>query len=179
MATENFSSANFLGQGGFGCFHKGVLPNGIVVAIKQLKAGSGQGEHEFRAEMGDQIWNWPTRMKTALGSARGLHEDCHPKIINRDIKSANILIDNNFEAKVADFGLAKYFPDTDTHVKTITSCYLEPILSATSHEHSPKCSYLDPEYAASGKVTDKSDVYSFGVVLVEFITRETAFLWHS
>ncbi|KAJ0075625.1 hypothetical protein Patl1_34200 [Pistacia atlantica] len=218
MATDNFSSANFLGQGGFGCVHKGVLPNGVVVAIKQLKAGSGQGEREFRAEVeiinrihhrnlvslvgycisgahrllvfefvpnktlyfhlhgdGRPNMEWPTRMKTALGSAKGLaylHEDCHPKVIHRDIKSANILIDNSFEAKtacdsrrhihvnVADFGLAKYFPDADTHVST-------RIMGTFG--------YLDPEYAASGKLTDKSDIYSFGVVLVEFITGKRPF----
>lgn len=107
---------------------------------------------------GRPTMDWPTRMKIALGSARGLaylHEDCQPKIIHRDIKSANILIDNNFEAKVADFGLAKYSLDTDTHVST-------RVMGTFG--------YLAPEYAASGKLTDKSDVFSFGVLLLELIT---------
>ncbi|KAF3450749.1 hypothetical protein FNV43_RR06838 [Rhamnella rubrinervis] len=201
IATNGFSTANFLGQGGFGYVHKGVLPNGKVVAIKQLKAGSGQGEREFRAEVelisrvhhrhlvslvgycisGAQRMliyefipnntlefhlhgkrrpkmNWPTRMKIALGSARGLaylHEDCQPKIIHRDIKAANILLQDNFEAKVADFGLAKISLETDTHVSTRIMGTL---------------GYLAPEYATSGKLTDKSDVFSFGVVLLELIT---------
>lgn len=101
---------------------------------------------------------WPMRMKIALGSAKGLaylHEDCHPKIIHRDIKAANILIDDNFEAKVADFGLAKLALDTDTHVST-------RVMGTFG--------YLAPEYASSGKLSDKSDVFSFGVVLLELIT---------
>ncbi|XP_051147654.1 proline-rich receptor-like protein kinase PERK1 [Andrographis paniculata] len=200
-ATENFSARNLLGQGGFGYVHKGVLSNGLVVAIKQLKVGSGQGEREFQAEVetissvnhkhlvslvghcisetqmllvyefvpnqtlefhlhgkGITPINWATRMKIALGAARGLrylHEDCHPKIIHRDIKSANILLDENFEAKVADFGLARFSADTDTHVST-------RVMGTFG--------YLAPEYALTGKLTEKSDVFSFGVVLLELIT---------
>ncbi|XVE54268.1 hypothetical protein DITRI_Ditri03aG0067000 [Diplodiscus trichospermus] len=200
-ATDGFSDANLLGQGGFGYVHKGVLPNGKEVAIKQLKAGSGQGEREFQAEVeiisrvhhkhlvslvgycitgttrmlvyefvpnntlefhlhgkGRPTMDWPTRMKIALGSAKGLaylHEDCHPKIIHRDIKTANILLDFKFEAMVADFGLAKISSDVNTHVST-------RVMGTFG--------YLAPEYASSGKLTDKSDVFSFGVVLLELIT---------
>ncbi|KAL3535751.1 hypothetical protein ACH5RR_004212 [Cinchona calisaya] len=102
--------------------------------------------------------NWPTRLKIALGAAKGLaylHEECHPKIIHRDIKSANILVDSSFEAKVADFGLAKFVPDFNSHVST-------QIMGTFG--------YLAPEYASSGRITDKSDVFSFGVVLLELIT---------
>ncbi|KAK1414270.1 hypothetical protein QVD17_30014 [Tagetes erecta] len=200
-ATEGFSHANFLGQGGFGYVHKGVLPTGEKVAIKQLKIGSGQGEREFQAEVaiisrvhhkhlvslvgycssglqrmlvyefvpnntlefhlhgkGNNFLNWDMRMKIALGSAKGLaylHEDCHPKIIHRDIKSANILLDNNFEPKVADFGLARFSPETDTHIST-------RVIGTFG--------YLAPEYALTGKLTEKSDVFSFGVMLLELIT---------
>ncbi|XP_021731977.1 proline-rich receptor-like protein kinase PERK15 [Chenopodium quinoa] len=200
LATDNFSSANLLGQGGFGYVHKGVLPNGKEIAVKQLKSGSVQGEREFQAEVetisrvhhrhlvslvghcisGEQRMlvyefisnktldfhlheakppmNWATRLKIAIGAAKGLaylHEDCHPKIIHRDIKASNILIDEEFEAKVADFGLAKFSFDTDTHVST-------RVMGTFG--------YLAPEYASSGKLTEKSDVFSFGVVLLELIT---------
>ncbi|CDO98035.1 unnamed protein product [Coffea canephora] len=102
--------------------------------------------------------NWANRMKIALGSAKGLaylHEDCHPKIIHRDIKAANILLDDDFEAKVADFGLARFYLDTDTHVST-------RVMGTFG--------YLAPEYALTGKLTEKSDIFSFGVMILELIT---------
>ncbi|RWW89836.1 hypothetical protein BHE74_00001109 [Ensete ventricosum] len=102
--------------------------------------------------------DWATRLKIAVGSAKGLaylHEDCHPRIIHRDIKTANILLDDKFEAMVADFGLAKLSSDTNTHVST-------RVMGTFG--------YLAPEYASSGKLTDKSDVFSFGVMLLELIT---------
>ncbi|KAJ4850401.1 hypothetical protein Tsubulata_007053 [Turnera subulata] len=107
---------------------------------------------------GRPTMDWPTRIKIALGSAKGLgylHEDCHPRIIHRDIKAANILLDYNFEAKVADFGLAKLTSDNNTHVST-------RVMGTFG--------YLAPEYASSGKLTEKSDVFSFGVMLLELIT---------
>ncbi|XP_010688211.2 LOW QUALITY PROTEIN: proline-rich receptor-like protein kinase PERK1 [Beta vulgaris subsp. vulgaris] len=201
MATNGFLEANLLGQGGFGFVHKGVLPNGKEIAVKSLRANSGQGEREFEAEVeiisrvhhrhlvslvgycicgsqrllvyefvpnktlefhlhgrGKSPMDWPTRLKVALGAAKGLaylHEDCQPRIIHRDIKVANILLDNSFQAKVADFGLAKLTPEADTHVSTRIMGTL---------------GYLAPEYASSGRLTEKSDVYSFGVMLLELIT---------
>lgn len=107
---------------------------------------------------GQPVMDFPTRMKIALGSAKGLaylHEDCHPRIIHRDIKTANILIDLSFEAKVADFGLAKLSSENYTHVST-------RVMGTFG--------YLAPEYAASGKLTEKSDVFSFGVMLLELVT---------
>ncbi|GLT34526.1 hypothetical protein SLA2020_090350 [Shorea laevis] len=107
---------------------------------------------------GRPVLDWATRIKIAAGAARGiayLHEDCHPRIIHRDIKSSNILLDKNFEARVSDFGLAKLALDTNTHITT-------RVIGTFG--------YMAPEYAASGKLTEKSDVFSFGVVLLELIT---------
>lgn len=99
--------------------------------------------------------NWHMRMKIALDTARGLeylHEHCKPPVIHRDMKSSNILLDSNFNAKLSDFGLAV----TDgAHNKNIK-------LSGT-------LGYVAPEYLLDGKLTDKSDVYAFGVVLLELL----------
>jgi len=114
-------------------------------------------EHHLHGK-GLPVMDWPKRMKIAIGAARGLtylHEDCHPRIIHRDIKSANILLDDAFEAKVADFGLAKLTNDSLTHIST-------RVMGTFG--------YMAPEYAQSGKLTDRSDVFSFGVVLLELIT---------
>ncbi|XP_074558445.1 proline-rich receptor-like protein kinase PERK10 [Curcuma longa] len=108
------------------------------------------------------VMDWTTRVKVAAGAARGiayLHEDCNPKIIHRDIKSSNILLDNNFEAQVSDFGLARLALELDAHTHVTTR-----VMGTFG--------YLAPEYASSGKLTEKSDVFSFGVVLLELITGQ-------
>ncbi|GJM99807.1 hypothetical protein PR202_ga16942 [Eleusine coracana subsp. coracana] len=114
--------------------------------------------HHHLHGRGRPVMDWPTRVKIAAGSARGLaylHEDCHPRIIHRDIKSSNILLDDQFEAQVADFGLARLAENDVTHVST-------RVMGTFG--------YLAPEYASTGKLTEKSDVFSFGVVLLELIT---------
>ncbi|KAJ8756034.1 hypothetical protein K2173_024581 [Erythroxylum novogranatense] len=120
---------------------------------------NGPSTLEFHLHGKDKpTMDWSTRMKIAVGAAKGLaclHEDCCPKIIHRDIKAANILLDYSFEPKVADFGLAKHSLDTDTHVSTRVMGTI---------------GYMAPEYASAGKLTDRSDVFSFGVVLLELIT---------
>ncbi|KAG8638870.1 LRR receptor-like serine/threonine-protein kinase FEI 2 isoform X1 [Manihot esculenta] len=106
----------------------------------------------------EQPLNWSTRLRIALGSARGLaylHHDCSPKIVHRDIKSSNILLDENLEPHVSDFGLAKLLVDEEAHVTTVVAGTF---------------GYLAPEYLQSGRATEKSDVYSFGVLLLEIVT---------
>ncbi|WCJ23213.1 Protein kinase superfamily protein [Euphorbia peplus] len=101
---------------------------------------------------------WEARMKILLGTAKALsylHEAIEPKVVHRDIKSSNILIDDNFEAKISDFGLAKLLGAGKTHITT-------RVMGTFG--------YVAPEYANSGLLNEKSDVYSFGVVLLEAIT---------
>ncbi|KAE8708159.1 putative receptor-like protein kinase [Hibiscus syriacus] len=106
--------------------------------------------------------SWPIRRKIALGTARGLaylHYGAQPAIIHRDIKASNILLDDMFEAKVADFGLAKFTPEGMTHLTTRVA---------------GKMGYVAPEYALYGQLTDRSDVYSFGVTLLELLSGKKA-----
>ncbi|KAJ0525832.1 putative protein kinase RLK-Pelle-LRR-XI-1 family [Helianthus annuus] len=108
---------------------------------------------------GKCLLDWPTRHQIALGVAQGLaylHHDLMPPIIHRDIKSTNILLDRDFQPKVADFGIAKVLRarGKDSTTTIVAGSY----------------GYLAPEYAYSCKATTKCDVYSFGVVLMELIT---------
>ncbi|KAF5206295.1 Kinase family protein [Thalictrum thalictroides] len=101
---------------------------------------------------------WEARIKILLGTAKALaylHEAIEPKVVHRDIKSSNILIDDNFDAKVSDFGLAKMLGAGKSHITT-------RVMGTFG--------YVAPEYANSGLLNEKSDIYSFGVVLLEAIT---------
>lgn len=102
---------------------------------------------------------WDTRYKIAIEAAKGLcylHHDCSPLIVHRDVKSNNILLDSDYEAHVADFGLAKFLQDSGT-----SEC-----MSAIAGSYG----YIAPEYAYTLRVDEKSDVYSFGVVLLELVS---------
>ncbi|KAL9251680.1 putative LRR receptor-like serine/threonine-protein kinase [Drosera capensis] len=205
-ATNDFSPLNKIGEGGFGPVYKGVLPDGKVIAVKQLSAKSMQGNQELINEIGmitalqhpnlvklhgcciqgkelllvyeymennslgrglfgreDVRLNldWTTRKKISLGIAKGLaylHEESSMKIVHRDIKANNVLRDKDMNAKISDFGLAKYDEDENTHIS--------PRVAGTM-------GYMAPEYAMRGYLTPKADVYSFGVVLLEIVSGKT------
>ncbi|KAK9705096.1 hypothetical protein RND81_07G033600 [Saponaria officinalis] len=145
---------NLVGLLGF-CFEQGeqmlvyeFMPNGSL--RDSLSAGKS-GIH----------LDWKRRLRVALGSARGLaylHDLANPPIIHRDVKSTNILLDENMTAKVSDFGLCKLVSDgAKGHVSTQVKGTL---------------GYLDPEYYMTQQLTEKSDVYSYGVVMLELLTAK-------
>nr|KJB34803.1 hypothetical protein B456_006G084600 [Gossypium raimondii] len=179
VATDNFSDANKLGQGGFGAVYKGQLPNGEEIAVKRLSKGSGQGDLEFKTEVQlvaklqhrnlvrllDRIrraeLDWETRFKIIHGIVRGLlylHEDSRLRIIHRDLKASNILLDAEMVPKIADFGMARLFGQDETQGST----------SRIVGTHG----YMAPEYVFHGQFSVKSDVFSFGVLLLEIISGQ-------
>ncbi|CAJ2654946.1 unnamed protein product [Trifolium pratense] len=209
-ATNNFASANKLGQGGFGPVYKGKFQGGQEIAVKRLSSCSGQGFEEFKNEVvliaklqhrnlvrllgycveGDEkmlvyeympnrsldgfifdkklsvLLDWDMRFKIILGIARGLlylHEDSRLRIIHRDLKASNILLDEEKNPKISDFGLARIFGGKDTVANT------ERVVGTYG--------YMSPEYALDGHFSVKSDVFSFGVVVLEIISgkRNTGF----
>ncbi|CAN6178456.1 unnamed protein product [Urochloa humidicola] len=203
-ATDNFSSKNILGKGGFGHVYRGQFPDGTLVAVKRLKDGNAAGgEAQFQTEVemislalhrnllrlygfcmtaterllvypymsngsvasrlkAKPPLDWATRKRIALGAGRGLlylHEQCDPKIIHRDVKAANILLDDYCEAIVGDFGLAKLLDHRDSHVTTA-------VRGTVGH--------IAPEYLSTGQSSEKTDVFGFGILLLELITGQTA-----
>ncbi|KAL1293055.1 hypothetical protein HN51_053633 [Arachis hypogaea] len=131
--------------------------------IYEYMANGNLNEHLSGKATRKKFLTWEDRLQIAVDVAQGLeylHSGCKPPIIHRDIKCTNILLNENFQAKLADLGLSKSFIFSgDTHVSTMVA-------------GTP--GYLDPEYQTSNKLTEKSDVYSFGVVLLKIITGEAA-----
>jgi serine/threonine protein kinase len=212
-ATDNFSDANLIGQGGFATVYRGMLLDSRRIAVKRIRNCTPEGDSEFLNEVqiinnirhrnlvvlrgccvasderqGHQRFliydympngcldehlfgemskarplNWPQRRKIVMGTAKGLaylHDGIEPVIYHRDIKSTNILLDDEMNACVADFGLARIVKKGgESHVTTKV---------AGTH------GYLAPEYALYGHLTDKSDVYSFGVLLLEIMSGRKA-----
>lgn len=106
--------------------------------------------------------DWQKRAAICLGTASGLsflHEEAQPNIVHRDIKASNILLDENFNPKIGDFGLAKLFPDNVTHISTRVAGTM---------------GYLAPEYALLRQLTKKADVYSFGILMLEIISGKSS-----
>ncbi|XP_043807711.1 cysteine-rich receptor-like protein kinase 5 [Manihot esculenta] len=210
-ATENFSQANKIGQGGFGSVYKGQLTNGKEVAVKRLSKNSGQGAEEFKNEamliaklqhrnlvklLGcciqeeeriliyeylsngsldlflfdttrSSFLNWSKRYEIIVGIAREIlyiHQDSRWRIIHRDLKSSNILLDAEMKPKISDFGTARILEDDQIQHKTqrVVGTY----------------GYMSPEYAVLGKFSVKSDVFSFGVILLEIISGKKSNGFH-
>ncbi|CAI9784273.1 unnamed protein product [Fraxinus pennsylvanica] len=175
-ATNNFDPTNKIGEGGFGPVYKGLLSDGTIIAVKQLSSKSKQGNRNqlllvyeymennslaralFGPEEHQLKLDWPTRHKICIGIARGLaylHEESRLKIVHRDIKATNVLLDKNLHPKISDFGLAKLDEEDNTHISTrIAGTF----------------GYMAPEYAMRGYLTDKADVYSFGIVILEIVS---------
>ncbi|XP_028793476.1 receptor-like serine/threonine-protein kinase SD1-7 [Neltuma alba] len=202
-ATNNFSNENQLGQGGFGSVYKGLLDNGLDIAVKRLSQGSRQGTQEFKNEIkvigrlqhrnlvkllgycihkGERMLiyeylpnksldfflfdsnhrmslDWDTRFHIIFGIARGLlylHQDSRLKIIHRDLKASNVLLDATMNPKISDFGMARIFGEDQLEAKTrqIVGTY----------------GYMSPEYVMIGQYSVKSDAFSFGILLLEIIS---------
>ncbi|XP_074575535.1 serine/threonine-protein kinase PCRK1-like [Curcuma longa] len=211
-ATNNFSHALMIGEGGFGCVYRGTIRSpkdpstSFDVAIKRLNRGGNQGHKEWITEVDvlgvadhpnlvkligccaendergiqrllvyeympnrsveDHLslrfattLSWSTRLRIALDAARGLtylHEEGEFQIIFRDLKTSNILLDENWNAKLSDFGLAREGPvDESDHVSTVVVGTM---------------GYAAPEYIETGRLTTKSDIWTYGIVLYELIT---------
>ncbi|KAI3873997.1 hypothetical protein MKW98_001646 [Papaver atlanticum] len=111
---------------------------------------------------GEPGLDWPKRKRVAVGTARGLeylHEHCNPKIIHRDVKAANVLLDEDFEAVVGDFGLAKLVDVRSTNVTT-------QVRGTMGH--------IAPEYLSTGRSSERTDVFGYGMMLLELITGQRA-----
>ncbi|QCD76914.1 brassinosteroid insensitive 1-associated receptor kinase 1 [Vigna unguiculata] len=205
-ATNDFSSANKIGEGGFGPVYKGQLVDGTFIAVKQLSSKSRQGNREFINEIGliscvqhpnlvklhgycaegEQLLlvyeymennslaralfgsenqqlklDWPTRFRICIGIAKGLaflHDESRFKIVHRDIKASNVLLDADLNPKISDFGLARLDETEKTHISTRVAGTI---------------GYMAPEYALWGYLTYKADVYSFGVVVLEIVSGKS------
>ncbi|KAB1199614.1 G-type lectin S-receptor-like serine/threonine-protein kinase RKS1 [Morella rubra] len=202
-ATDNFSLAKRLGQGGFGPVYKGQLANGQEIAVKTLSRSSRQGTDEFKNEVmliarlqhrnlvrlfgccihkeermliyeympnksldffifqetRMQLLDWRKRFEIITGIARGvlyLHQDSRLKIIHRDLKASNVLLDAAMNPKISDFGLARMFGDDQ--------------IEASTNKVVGTYGYMSPEYAMEGLYSTKSDVFSFGVLTLEIVS---------
>ncbi|XP_031500411.1 G-type lectin S-receptor-like serine/threonine-protein kinase B120 [Nymphaea colorata] len=211
-ATNGFSLANKLGEGGFGPVYRGKLSGGQEIAVKRLSRNSGQGAQEFMNEarliaklqhrnlvklvgccveedekilvyeympnksldaflfdeaLGREL-DWERRYTIVLGIARGLlylHQDSRLRVVHRDLKASNILLDAAMNPKISDFGIARIFGGDQTQeINTIR------VVGTYG--------YMSPEYAMEGRFSIKSDVFSFGVLVLEIVSGKRMTRFH-
>ncbi|XP_031101966.1 leucine-rich repeat receptor-like protein kinase PXL1 [Ipomoea triloba] len=132
-----------------------------VMMVYEYMPNGNLGAALHGKEAGKLLVDWVSRYNIALGVAHGLaylHHDCYPPVIHRDVKPNNILLDSNFEARIADFGLARMMQRKNETVSMVAGSY----------------GYIAPEYGYTLKVDEKSDIYSYGVVLLELLTGKMA-----
>ncbi|XP_010487090.1 PREDICTED: receptor-like protein kinase BRI1-like 3 [Camelina sativa] len=130
-----------------------------LLVYDYMKYGSLETVLHEKTKKGGIFLDWSARKKIAIGAARGLaflHHSCIPHIIHRDMKSSNVLLDQDFVARVSDFGMARLVSALDTHLSVST-------LAGTP-------GYVPPEYYQSFRCTAKGDVYSYGVILLELLS---------
>ncbi|KAG5001543.1 hypothetical protein JHK87_022615 [Glycine soja] len=156
VATNNFSMENKLGDRGFGAIYKGlIVDSDLEIPVKEISRSSRQNFSSNSLSLNE-------RYKIALGLASLLlycHEECENCVVHRDIKSSNMMLDSNSNAKLGDFGMTKLI-DHDVGSQSIGLV--------------GKLSYMSPEYIATCRASKEHDVYSFGVVALEFATGKKA-----
>ncbi|RHN62547.1 putative protein kinase RLK-Pelle-DLSV family [Medicago truncatula] len=175
-ATTNFSHENKLGQGGFGSVYKGCLVSGKEIAVKRLSRDSGQGKEEFKNEVKLLVKLQHRNLVRLLGCCFEKEErmlvyeylpnksldffifNSRLKIIHRDLKASNVLLDAEMNPKISDFGMARIFGEDEIQARTkrVVGTY----------------EYMSPEYAMEGRYSTKSDVFSYGVILLEIIAGQ-------
>ncbi|GLT64140.1 hypothetical protein SLA2020_366500 [Shorea laevis] len=174
-ATEDFSPANKLGEGGFGPVFKGTLNDGRVIAVKQLSVASHQGKNQFITEIATisavQHRNLVKLYGCCIEGDKRLlvYEFLENRSLDQALfgirslnlywstryDASNILLDSDLIPKISDFGLAKLYDDKKTHISTRVAGTI---------------GYLAPEYAMRGHLTEKADVFAFGVVALEIVS---------